>query len=536
MHLALVLLVATALAACQTDAVRRPSPSAWHPTAGTLRVRLAYPPRSLDPARAATESEIAVLRQLWEPLLRPGEGLSSVQPGAAESWQVSADGLTYTFRLRSASFADGRPVRAQDFVHAWRRIIDPRLASPVADVFAGVVKGGDQAQALDPVVDLPRIDQALAGLGLAAPDDSTFQVSLPQPAARMPWVASLVQGSPVRTDVVQRGADWAANSANLVGNGPFKVSSVDVAHKIALERQPGYWAGAPSLAGLEFAVIEDDATALSRFDAGQLELTQLATADPGSRRNKVSIPELTTFWIDFNTSRSPFDQVQVRQALAMAVDRSAVLAGIPPGRAAGVGSPIPAGLPGGEVGGRSQPFDVARAQALLQAAGAAPAQLGPLSLLVGPDTAEAAIARSVAGEIQRNLGVKVDVQTVDLPTLSERRYNGDWQMTGPVGWTADYPDALSWLELFRGVDGRNLARWRNRSYDVLVAQATVELDAGRRAQLYRQAALILLDQDPALFIYQREKLFLAAPRVHNLTTTPLDEWAGSLNSTHISLS
>jgi ABC-type oligopeptide transport system substrate-binding subunit len=106
-------------------------------------------------------------------------------------------------------------------------------------------------------------------------------------------------------------------------------------------------------------------------------------------------------------------------------------------------------------------------------------------------------------------------------------------MTGPVGWSADYPDPQDWFDLFRSSDGHNLSRWRNPRYDALVAQADAESDPDRRSQLYRQAHLMLLEQAPAIFLYQRQRLSLVRPGVHGLVQNPLDEWPGSLNAARI---
>ena len=155
--LALVFLLAST--ACQTAAPNSPQiPGPRLVEAEqTLRVRLAGPVRELDPALAIAPSEVAVLRQYTEPLLRPAANNSDVAPAAAGSYDVSADGLTYTFHLRdNGRYSDGGPVRAKDFLFAWRRLIDPATASPSADLFAQVVRGGGLAESLDPKLDATR--------------------------------------------------------------------------------------------------------------------------------------------------------------------------------------------------------------------------------------------------------------------------------------------------------------------------------------------------------------------------------------------
>jgi len=288
-------LAAALLAACQPAATGPvPSSSPTGQVHRDLRVRLAYAPRTLDPALATSEVETGIIRQVWEPLLKPSPGLGGLEPAAAEAWQVSPDGLTYTFRLRAAArYSDGEPVRAQDFVYAWRRIIDPRIASPVADLLAVVVKGGEQAEALDPIIDVLRLEPALAGLGLAAPDERTFVLTLPRPAAQTPWIASLVQGVPLRRDLVEKSKDWWNQPAGLVGNGAFRAAAIEPAIHVDLLAEGRYWAGRPALDGISFQVLSDEAEALSRYDAGRLDIAELNAADPGRRANHLSQLELT---------------------------------------------------------------------------------------------------------------------------------------------------------------------------------------------------------------------------------------------------
>jgi oligopeptide transport system substrate-binding protein len=530
------MLAAALLGACQPSAGGSgSSPSPTRQAQRDLRVRLAYAPRTLDPALAISEVETGIIRQVWEPLLRPSPGLAGLEPAAAESWQVSPDGLTYTFRLRAAGrYSDGEPVRAQDFVYAWRRLIDPRLASPVADLFAVVVKGGEQAEALDPLIDVPRLEPALAGLGLAAPDERTFVLTLPRPAAQAPWIASLVQGAPLRRDLVEKSKDWWTQSAGLVGNGAFRAAAIEPASHVDLVAGSRYWAGRPALESLSFQVLPDEAEVLSRYDAGRLDIAELNSADPGRRANRLSQLELTAHWLHLNTSRPPLDDARVREALALAVDREALLTGPLQHRAAVLGDLIPAGMAGHlPDAAAEQRFDAGRARSLLQSAGVDPDRIAPILLLAGAGESERNLARALAGQLEQNLGVRVQVEAVDAATAYQRRITGDFQMTGPVGWSADYPDPQDWFDLFRSSDSHNLSRWRNPRYDALVAQADAESDPDRRSQLYRQAHLMLLEQAPAIFLYQRQRLTLVRPGVRGLVQNPLDEWPGSLNAARI---
>src|SRR5579862_4436098 len=205
--------LALALAACSGPA----PPGAREPTPGppTLRLALGGTPSSLDPALQREPWERALASFYTEALLAPRPDLQDVEPAAASAYDVSPDGLTYTFHLRSdGRFSDGGRVTAADFVTAWRRLIDPRVGSPHADLFASIVRGGAYAEALGPGVPHAPIEPALAQLGLIAPDPLTFQVTLAHPAPWFKWLATVWAGAPAK--VV---------GASVLSNGPFAIAS-----------------------------------------------------------------------------------------------------------------------------------------------------------------------------------------------------------------------------------------------------------------------------------------------------------------------
>src|SRR5438067_10681802 len=243
----------------------------------TLRIQLTEGPRSFDPALQYLTSEEEIGRLYAEPLLRPTPDLADVEGAAAQSYEVSSDGLTYTFHLRpNGQYSDGHPVTAQDFVYAWKRLIDPRLAAAHADLFAQAVSGGSEAEALDPNSDAARIEPALSALGLKAIDNLTFQVTLPRPQGYLKWIATLWNGAPVRADMVQaRGAAWATDPQTLITNGPYRVAAMG--STVKLEANPHYWGGRPPVTAIT-AAVATSAEAVRSYAAGDLDLAKVDTA------------------------------------------------------------------------------------------------------------------------------------------------------------------------------------------------------------------------------------------------------------------
>ncbi len=516
--------VANAAAACTTS-VPAPLKSQSQSLAGdqTLRVHLPEAPRSLDPALGLDEREQAVVSQFSEPLLKGQSGLRDVQPAAAESYSVSPDGTTWTFRIRAnARWSDGQPVRAQDFVYAWKRLIDPRTAAPHADWFAGVVKGGVEAAALD-AHDSARVDAALGALGLSAPDDQTFQVTAPQPVPQLKWIATLAEGGPERPDLVARPGG--------VGNGPFHVSDASKDHT-TLVPNPSYWAGRTTLSKLVFDY-SSEASALSRFRSGELEVLAgvTGTVTPSLRHDLVRLPEPTVFWLDFNVDRPPFTDPRVRQAFAEAIDRDLVTAEGFAGRAQPATTLIPNGLRGYHPDyGKPEEFNPSAAKQLLDQAQVTHEQLANIPLIVRDRAFDKQIADVVASQLQRNLGVTVTVQPLSIADYTKHLHQGDFGLAGPTGWTADYPDQQDFFDVFQATNGNNGARYRSQRYDSLVRAADIETSDDKRDQLYSQAAQLLEQDTPVTFLVQRERWGLVQPYVKGGQPVPIDNWPGQTYS------
>src|SRR2546421_8500422 len=262
-------------------------------------------PATLDPGQTQFSYEPAVLRAISEPLLKPTADLPGFVPAAAQSYEGNDAGTAYVFHLRSAAkYWDGTPVRAQDFVYAWQRLIDPRLAAYNESLFADAVLNGQRVSLMDPQRDAASIDAALATLGLKAVDDFTFQVQLAHPDPAFLWLAALPASAPMRKDVVtQNGDKWATTPQTLLTNGPFRVTEMVKNDHIRVERNPYYWGGKPPLTRIDFAIVNDGAAALDKYRKGELDATMVqlaqATSVAGDRtlsHQLVKTPNLTVFW------------------------------------------------------------------------------------------------------------------------------------------------------------------------------------------------------------------------------------------------
>jgi oligopeptide transport system substrate-binding protein len=509
-----------------------------------LRVQLEDEPASLDPGQTQYTYESALLRAVSEPLLKPKPDVTGVEPAAAQSYEVNSSGSAYVFHLRpNARYWDGTTVKAADFVYAWQRLIDPRLAAPNETLFADAVLNGQRVSLMDPQRDKVTIDGALGTLGLKAVDDYTFQVQLAHPDPAFIWLAAMPASAPIRKDIVARSGDkWSTAPDTFVTNGPFKVTEMVKKERIRVERNPNYWGPRPALERIDFVILNDGAAALSKYRNGELdEITvqpahaESVAGDSSLNRQLVKIPNLTIFWIVVRVNSPPLSNVKVRLAVAQAIDRNAFVKQIFQGEGIPTQTFIPKGMHGYAPNLTAQKFDVAQARASLAASGLS---AGQVSLTYAYDQSSdfaKTTAQFVHDQLKTNLGIELNLQGLDPNTLSSRVGAGQFQMTGPRGWTADYPDPADWYDLFLTTSSNNIALWQNQQYDNFVRVARTDINPGRRDQEYLQAQSMLVSEAPVVFLAQTMSWYLVQPYVRGLTTSPIDEWAGALDPSGISI-
>jgi oligopeptide transport system substrate-binding protein len=512
----------------------------------TLRVNIVTEPNSLDPGQEQYSYEGSIGGMISEPLLHVKPDLSDAVPATAASYSVSSDGLTWTFKIRSnAKWNDGKPVTGADFVNAWQRILDPRLAAPYADpFFDGTVAGAADYANLDPTKDAAKIPAFLSGLGLSAPDASTFVVKLQAASPFFKWIASLWMSAPVRKDVVdQYGSDkWATSPTSLITNGPYKVSEMVSKDHITLVPNTNYWGTQPTVTKIINYEISDDNQAYAKYLNGELDEvnvplanTDLVKNDPKLKNEIKFVPQLTLFWMDYNTRKAPFNNAQARLAFSKAVDRNALTTNVLKGRSSPATFFIPKGMNGYRPDlGASQAFDAAAAKTMLTQAVGDPSRI-TIDFLIRNSTANKQIGEFLADQLQTNLGVKVNQVVIDSKTVTTRLRQHNYQLY-VGGWGADYPDDQDWFDIWMTGSGNVFGGWSNADYDALVKKADVEPDAKKRQDYYDQAQKILIDQAGGGFLYQRNYMFLVKPYVQGLTTTASDfENVGDLFYTKVSI-
>ena len=506
-----------------------------------LKLNIDTEPNSFDPGQQTYDYEATVGRTAFEALLKPKADLSDVQGAGAASYDVSSDGKTYTFHLRTdRKWSDGKPVVAKDYVYAWKRLLDPRLAAGYADpFFDATVDGAANYGSLDPQKDAAKIPAFLDGLGLSAPDDHTFVVKLQNPAGYFKWVASLWVGAPLRQDVVEKYAQpdgtstWATKAEQIVSNGAFMISEIAPKDHVSMVPNPNWSGQKPTLTKITYFEISDANQDFAKYQNGEedqnivsLDNIQLVQSDPKLSKELTKTPSLSTFWLSFNEKTPPFDNPKVRLAFAQSIDRNQYTQNISKGRDLAATTFIPTGMPGHDETFKDvQKFDATAAKATLAASGVTAAQLNGTHILLRNNTANKQVGEFMVAQVKDNLGVTLVIDLIDSKTVTKKIRKGDFTIYGPDGWGADYPDPQDWYDIFLTGTCHSL-QWgcfSDKTYDDTIAKADQTVATDARLKLYNQAGETLVKQAVVAFLYQRRTWSLTKPYVKGLQGTPMDD-------------
>ena len=496
-----------------------------------LRLRIAFDPGTFDPQLASFSEEISVVKQLFRGLFTYDEELNVVPAVALEvptreNGGISEDGLTYTIRLRQdASWSDGQPVTANDFVFAFQRLFDPEAGAQgyYFDFYTAI--DGAEAFAFDE-------GGSADAVAVSAPDDYTLVIQLTQEQPTLPTLLALWPASPLREDVIEQYGDAWTEPGNLIGNGPFVLTEYAPEERIVLEANANYTgADQPTLQRLEYRIIPDDSAALIAYQNGEIDMTSIPVVDAQRFQGdseQVRYAQLETFAVQYNNQVPPFDNPLVRQAFGRAIDRVAYVQAV----RQGVGEPtlswLPASMPGGNPAiGQDFIFDAAAAQSLLAEAGYPNGDGFPsVTITVVDDESNRLTAEFLQEQLRQNLNVSIEIETVEEGLFFDRFFESDFQVTW-LSWFADYADPENWLPAQFGTEGSlNVLGYSNPEVDSLFAQAATELNPTERLALYDQAHRIIIEEQAITPIFHPERNYLVKSHVANLITTALDAEPG----------
>ncbi len=473
-------------------------------------------PKTIDPGLNAASDGGNVVNNMFEGLMREVNG--KIEPGIAESYEVSEDKLVYTFTLRDSKWSDGQPLTAHDFEYAWNRVLDPATASEYSWIFgeAGVKS-------------------------FKALDDKHFEVTLEAPTPYFLGLTGFYTFYPVRKDAVEAGADgaWAVDPAKSIVNGPFMLESYKNADKMVLVKNPNYWrADQVKLDKIEGLMIVDEATALTGYESGEIdvldqfptaEIPRLLAEDPSF----MILPMDGVYYYSFNTKVEPLDKLEVRKALTLAIDRKAICETV------AKGGQIPATTMVSQAARDHENkvfateagnFDIAvdgsaveTAKQLLADAGYPNGEGFPkLTLLYNTNEGHKSIAEAIQEMWKQNLNIDISLENQEWAVFQDTRKNYAFEIAR-CGWLGDYSDPMTYLGMFLKGSPMNYSQFESEEYDALIKEAKTQEPAERFASLYKAHELVM-NSYTYLPIYYYTDPIMVSPAVAGWEKTTRNVW------------
>lgn len=458
---------------------------------------------TMDPHLATGVPEMTTMLQIYEGLTRLNND-SMPDLAAAESYEVSEDDLVYTFYLRDGFvWANGEALTASDFELSWKRALDPELAADYAYMLY-YIKGAEAYNVGEGSADDVMVE---------ALDEKTLQVTLEAPT---PFFLSLVAFAtyyPLYQPAIEADPDgWHLSADTIVGNGPFKYDSWGPGQ---MEFVPNeyYWdASAVILDRLIFTMVENESTELTMFETGEIDVTHTVPGPEIPRLQQTGelhiFPYFGTYYFIFQVEKSPLDDVRVRKALTLAIDREALVTNVTQGGQLPAYAFVPSGIPEHdgsdfrEKGGDFFAMDVEAAQQLLADAGyPGGAGFPHVEILYNTSEMHKMISEAIQEMWKQNLGIEnVTLTNQEWGVYLTSRDEGDF-MIARAGWIGDYLDPFTFLDMWVTGGGNNNSQWGNAEYDQLINDVRMVDDEIVRMEMMHRLEDILMDEMPIMPIY-----------------------------------
>ncbi len=497
-----------------------------------LVVQIGPDPETIDPALNSAVDAGNMLLYTHECLLTVDQN-NQIAPGAAETYETSEDGLTWTFHLREGlKWSDGSPLTAKDFVYSWKRVCDPNVAAPYAETVLSGVKGYTEA-----------IGGNIDALAVSAPDDNTFVVELSAPCTYFASLAAFATLSPVQQATIEANGDaWATAAETYIGNGSFYVAEWVPGSYILMKKNPNYWnAGAVKLDSIKFALIEDSNASYSAYQSGDiLMIKDVPTEEIPSLQGNPEFhvePIIGTYYVDLNNGVEPFTNPLVRKALSLAIDRDYVANTLMqgtytpasnfmgPGWVDTDGSNFMDNANGGKPYIDTANFEanLAQAKELLAEAGYPNGEGFPAFTYSINDSGYHKVVAEYLQQAWAELGITVNVEVVEWSSFTPMRRAGDYQSSRD-GWVGDYSDPSNMLGIMVSTNGNNNAKYNNPEFDAAFTEAQTTTDPVKRSAALHKAEDILMSDAGILPIAYYNDFWLQSEKITGSWHSPYGYW------------
>jgi len=465
-----------------------------------LRIVNGKEPESLDPGTVVGQPDGRVVNALFEGLTRYNPTNAAPEPGLAERWEISPDGLVYTFHLRAnAVWSTGEPITASDVSYSWFRVLNPLTAADyVGNLF--YIKGAEDFH-------LGRLKDP-AAVGIQVIDDRTLRVTLVNPTAFFLDLCAFPTMSVVPRFTIEQYGDQWINARPLPSSAAYELVLWKLNDRIRVRKNPRYWDAANVyVETADFLPVNSANTALNLFANGEVDVVWDKDVVP-SELLDVLLPRpdfhkfdyLGSYFFRINVTRKPFDDARVRKALALAVDKQRLVTRITKGGERAASTIVP------RMAGYTQPeglgFDPARARALLAEAGFPGGRGFPrVYYLFNTSRDHEKIGVELQDMWRRELGIDIGLRSVEWKVYLNDQVALQYDLSRS-GWIGDYADPNTFLDLFMANNPNNRTGWKNARYDELMRQANAEPDPKARAQILQRAEILLVrDEAPIVPLY-----------------------------------
>lgn len=495
-----------------------------------LAVQIGPDPETIDPALNSAVDGGNMILHTFEGLLTVDKD-GKIAEGQAEKWGASEDGLTWTFTLRDGlKWSDGTDLTAEDFVYSWKRVCDPKTAAPYAETVLGMVAGYDKA-----------ITGDLDALGVKAVDAKTLEVKLSAPCTFFDSLAAFATLSPVQKATIEKNGDaWATSAETYVSNGAFNVTEWVPGSHIIVSKNENYWnKDAIKLDSIKFVLMEDANAAYTAYQKGDLLLAKdVPTEEIPSLKDNDEFKVETicgTYYLSLNTQKAPFDKVNVRKALSLAIDRAYVADEIMQGTYAPAYNFMGPGWVDTDTtefmknanGGKtyiSDDFDanLAEAKKLMEAEGYSKDNM----LKFTYSTNDAGYHKPVAEYLQqawKEIYVDLKVEVVEWSAFTPMRRQGQYDASRN-GWVADYFDPSNMLDLLYSTNGNNDGKFNSKDYDAQMDIARSTVDPVKRSAALHAAEDVLMKDAACIPVGYYSDFWLQSPKITGMWHSATGYW------------
>lgn len=504
-----------------TDAAATNAPAA---AGGKITINLGSEPPRMNPILSTDSTSGNVQRHVFEGLTKLGKDGKPI-PGVAEKWEKSTDGLKYTFTLRDAKWSDGSAITADDFKYSFLTLLKKDTAAEYA-YLGYYIKGGEAFNTGKGKEE---------DVGVKVLDPKKLEITLEKPAPFLLDLLAFHAFMPVKKDFYEKqdgGKKYGAEANQMLYNGPYTISSWKHEDNLVLTKNPNYWnAKEIKLDEVKMMMIKDSNTILNTFKAGEIDMVGLTgdqvTLLKGEGKTPVNYYDGSTWYFEFNTADPLLKNLNIRKALAGAIDRNAFISGVLKNNskpAYSFTNPVIFDDKGGSfaatVGAPFVKDNDPEAKALFEKG---LKELGldkaPKVEMIGDDTDTARKNMQAFQEMwKKNLGLEVTLTNLPFQARLDRMTNKQFSIV-MAGWSADYNDPISFLDLWETTNGNNHTNYSNPNYDKLVKAVQNEADAAKRMASLKELEKITMTDLPIAPIYFRARDYITNPKLKGVVRT-----------------